>query len=155
MALPQQVRGPYILIDNEQPLDRFCRFWRGGAYAIQGLAGDVAGWTMQGYAQVKRGISHCSQRLSAGWLRKVQLSQFHWAPSKSSSLWGPGTGLEPCSPSEKREACLKKAVIHMTKSIAQQQLKCLQLKAEINYGCHLTDMREACIEPLSLSLNAD
>lgn len=43
-------------------------------------------------SQVYRGISHCSQRLSAGWLRKVQLSQFHWAPSKSSSLCARGGG---------------------------------------------------------------
>lgn len=32
MALPQQVRGAYILIDRGRPLDRFCRFWRVGFY---------------------------------------------------------------------------------------------------------------------------
>jgi len=49
---------------------------------VHGLSGRVA----EKPAQVLRGISHCSQRCNAGWLRKVQLSQFHWAPSKSSSL---------------------------------------------------------------------
>lgn len=45
MALPQQVRGAYILIDRGRPLDGFCGFWRDGAYTIQGLAegGDEAG----------------------------------------------------------------------------------------------------------------
>lgn len=35
-------------------------------------------------AQKCRGNSHCSQRLRAGWLRKVQAVQFHCVPSSSS-----------------------------------------------------------------------
>ena len=35
-------------------------------------------------AQKCRGNSHCSQRLRAGWLRKVQAVQLHCVPSSSS-----------------------------------------------------------------------
>lgn len=38
-------------------------------------------------AQKCRGISHCSQRIRAGWFRNVQAVQFHWAPSSSSVSW--------------------------------------------------------------------
>lgn len=37
-------------------------------------------------AQKFRGNSHCSQRLRAGWLRKVQAVQFQCVPSSSSLL---------------------------------------------------------------------
>lgn len=59
--------------------------------------------------QVYRGISHCSQRFSAGWFRKVQLPQFHGAPSKSSSLgWVRGVCLELfwCSKEKAKENIL-------------------------------------------------
>lgn len=59
--------------------------------------------------QVYRGISHCSQRFSAGWFRKVQLPQFHGAPSKSSSLgWVRGVCLELfwCSKEKPKENIL-------------------------------------------------
>lgn len=38
-------------------------------------------------AQKCLGISHCSQRIKAGWFKKVQAVQFHWAPSSSSVSW--------------------------------------------------------------------
>lgn len=36
-------------------------------------------------AQKCLGISHCSQRFKAGWFKKVQAVQLHWAPSSSSA----------------------------------------------------------------------
>ncbi len=49
---------------------------------------DITGHTQwagsAGAAQKCRGNSHSSQRLRAGWLRKVQAVQLHWTPSSSS-----------------------------------------------------------------------
>lgn len=43
-----------------------------------------AGVSLCGGCPQRRGNSHFSQRLRAGWLRKVQAVQLHWAPSSSS-----------------------------------------------------------------------
>lgn len=45
-------------------------------------------------AQKCLGISHCSQRIKAGWFKKVQAVQFHWAPSSSSVSWDFGVLME-------------------------------------------------------------
>lgn len=46
----------------------------------------VGGALAASLAQKCRGNSHCSQRLRAGWLRKVQAVQFQCVPSSSSIL---------------------------------------------------------------------
>lgn len=81
----QQVGGELILPSKFFGVGKVGVGVGGGVGVRDKLKAEQCGW-LGGGVQLQRGISHCSHRLRAGWLRNVQLSQFHWAPSKSSSL---------------------------------------------------------------------
>lgn len=67
VALPQQVRGAYILIDRGRPLDRFCRFWRGRLLLSNDWQGTGQGRAIQHSAKLK--CSAASRTVHSGWVQ--------------------------------------------------------------------------------------
>ena len=140
VALPQQVRGTYILIDRGRPRDRFCRFSEGWGLYYPGGQGRGGRHS----AAPSSGVARHLALFTAVECRVIEEGAAFTVPL------GPFEVLVPLGPRHwlgallhfwqgQREALLwTKLFIRVLKCRTSQQFKCLQLMAGINHGCHWT-----------------